>query len=44
MHGYGGQHIWIDFDNSRIVATNAINEDFNWKHLIADVIKSGKVR
>ena len=44
MHGYGGQHIWIDFDNSRIVATNAINEDYNWKHLIADVIKSGKVR
>ncbi|MDA8804291.1 peptidoglycan-binding protein [Amylibacter sp.] len=44
MHGYGGQHIWIDFDNSRIIATNAINEDYNWKHLIADVIKSGKVR
>tara|TARA_B110000211_G_scaffold217549_1_gene261508 strand:+ start:251 stop:1948 length:1698 start_codon:yes stop_codon:yes gene_type:complete len=44
MHGYGGQHIWIDFDNSRIIATNAIHENYNWKRLIADVIKSGKIR
>ena len=44
MHGYGGQHVWIDFDNSRIVATNSIHQNFNWKRLIADVIKSGKLR
>ena len=30
MHGYGGQHIVIDFEKSRIVVTNSIHE--NWSH------------
>ena len=30
MHGYGGQHVVIDFDNSRIVVANAIHENFNY--------------
>ena len=30
MHGYGGQHIVIDFEKSRIVVTNSIHE--NWNH------------
>ena len=28
MHGRGGQHIVIDFENSRIVVTNAIYRRF----------------
>ena len=44
MHGYGGQHIWIDFDNSRIVATHAIHSDYNWKKIIASVVKTGKMK
>ena len=30
MHGFGGQHIVIDFEKSRIVVTNSIHE--NWNH------------
>ena len=30
MHGFGGQHIVIDFEKSRIVVTNSIHE--NWSH------------
>ena len=44
MHGYGGQHIWIDFDNSRIVTTNAIHGNFDWSKIIESVIKSGKIK
>ena len=43
MQGYGGQHIWIDFDNSRIVSVNAIHANYNWRKLIAGVIKKGKI-
>ena len=27
MHGYGGQHVVIDFERSRIVVTNALHEN-----------------
>ena len=30
MHGYGGQHVVIDFERSRIVVTNALHENFNY--------------
>ena len=42
MHGYGGQHVVIDFENSRIVVTNSIYEDFNFKRIVYDPIKKGK--
>ena len=42
MHGYGGQHIVIDFERSRIVVTNAIHENFNYKKIVYSVIKKGK--
>ena len=42
MHGRGGQHIVIDFENSRIVVTNAIYEDFNFKKIVYDPIKKKK--
>src|SRR6056300_1698093 len=34
MHGYGGQHIVIDFENSRIVVANSIHENWDWRKII----------
>ena len=39
MDGFGGQMIVIDFDKGRIVVTNAIYNNFNWKKIVLDVIK-----
>ena len=41
MDGYGGQMIWIDFDNGRIVSTNAIHNNFDWKRIVYRVIREG---
>ena len=42
MHGYGGQHVVIDFEKSRIVVTNALHENFNYKKIVYDPINKGK--
>jgi hypothetical protein len=42
MHGYGGQHVVIDFERSRIVVTNALHENFNYAKIVYDPIKKGK--
>ena len=42
MHGRGGQQIVIDFERSRIVVTNAIYEDYNYKKIVYDSIKKSK--
>jgi hypothetical protein len=42
MHGYGGQHVVIDFENSRIVVANSIYENWDAKKIIYSVIKKGK--
>mgnify|MGYP000439051877 FL=1 len=41
MHGYGGQHIVIDFENSRIVVANSIHENWNFKKIVYQVIRKG---
>ena len=41
MHGYAGQHVVIDMERSRIVVTNAIHENFNYKKIVYQVIKKG---
>jgi len=41
MHGRGGQHVVIDFEKSRIVVTNAVYEDYNYKKIVYQVIKKG---
>ena len=41
MHGYGGQHIVIDFENSRIVVANSIHENWDQKKIIYSKIKKG---
>jgi len=43
MDGFGGQMIWIDFDNGRIVVTNAIYNNYNWQKIVRDVIRKGKI-
>ena len=42
MHGRGGQHVVIDFERSRIVVTNALYEDYNYKKIVYGPIKKGK--
>jgi len=41
MHGYGGQHIVIDFENSRIVVANSIHENWDFKKIIYSKIRKG---
>jgi CubicO group peptidase (beta-lactamase class C family) len=41
MHGYGGQRIVIDFERSRIIVTNALFENYNYKKIVYQVIKKG---
>jgi len=43
MDGFGGQIMVIDFENGRIVVTNAIYNDFNWKRIVMDVMVNGKI-
>ncbi|NRP27485.1 hypothetical protein XMD420_001089 [Marinobacterium sp. xm-d-420] len=41
--GRNGQHFLIDFDNSRIVATNSASIGFDVRHFILNAIKDGKI-
>src|SRR6056300_222608 len=41
MHGYGGQHVVIDFENSRIVVANSIHENWDWRKIIYNKIRKG---
>ena len=41
MDGYGGQLIWINMDDNRIVVANAIHSSYDWKNIVADVVKNG---
>ena len=42
MHGYGGQRVVIDFERSRIIVTNALFENYNYKKIVYHPIKKGK--
>ena len=39
MSGFGGQHIYIDFDAKRIVIAHAKHRDYNWKSTVYNKIK-----
>ena len=41
MHGYGGQHIVIDFENSRIIVANSIHEIPNYRKIVYELIRKG---
>ena len=42
MNGFGGQSILIDFERGRIVATQAIHENYNWSRLVHEPMRDGK--
>ena len=42
MDGYGGQLIWIDFDNSRIVYVHTVHGDYDWVKIASTVIRGDK--
>ena len=42
MSGYGGQEIIIDVERSRIIVVNAIHDNYDWKRIAYQRIKSGK--
>lgn len=44
MAGYGGQDIFIDMDNLRIVVINSATTNYNWVELGYNAIRSGKLR
>jgi hypothetical protein len=41
MDGYGGQMIWINMDDNRIVVANAVHSSYDWKKIVAGVVKDG---
>jgi len=41
MDGYGGQMIWINFDDNRIVVANAITLNFDWSRIVAHPVMFG---
>ncbi len=44
LNGNGGQHIMIDFDESRIIVINTVHTDYNFKRLVLDVLKNGRIK
>ena len=44
MAGYGGQDIFIDMDQSRIVVINAATTNYNWIELGYNAIRYGRIR
>lgn len=42
MDGYGGQVMWIDFDNSRIIYVHTVHGDYDHKDILLKVIKGDK--
>ena len=41
MGGYGGQHVVIDFENSRIVVANSIHPNWDSEKIIYQLIRKG---
>jgi hypothetical protein len=40
MDGFGGQIFVIDFERDRIIAIQAIHDNFNFKTLVYDVLNN----
>ena len=40
MDGFGGQIFVIDFEKGRIIAIQAIHDNFNFETLVYDVLKN----
>jgi hypothetical protein len=44
MDGYGGQHLMIDFDKSRIIAISTVHTNYDYRSLVLDAMKTGIVK
>ena len=44
LDGYGGQNIMIDFDESRIIVINTVHTNYDFKRLVLDVLKYGRIK
>ena len=42
MDGYAGQQVIIDMTKKRIIIVHTIDQHYNWKKIVLDVIKKGK--
>jgi len=42
MDGYAGQQVVIDMTKKRIILVHTIDQHYNWKKIVLDVIKKGK--
>jgi len=41
LDGYGGQQLVIDMENGTIIHVGAIDEHYNWKKIVYNVMKKG---
>ena len=44
MDGYGGQLLMVDFDEDRLLAISSVHIDYDWKKLVLDLMKNGRVK
>ena len=44
MDGFGGQLLMVDFDESRLLAISTVHTDYDWKKLVLDLIKNGRLK
>jgi hypothetical protein len=44
MDGYGGQHLMIDFDESRIIAISTVHTNYDYRSLVLDAMKTGIIK
>jgi CubicO group peptidase (beta-lactamase class C family) len=43
LNGYGGQNIMIDMDHGRIVVTNSAHTNFDWRAVVYEPIRTGRI-
>ena len=42
LDGYAGQQVIIDMTKKRIILVHTIDQHYNWKKIVLDVLKKGK--
>ncbi|MEM6579247.1 MAG: hypothetical protein AAF678_12210, partial [Pseudomonadota bacterium] len=43
MNGYGGQNIVVDMDRGWVLVTNSVHTNFDWRALVYDAIRDGRL-
>ena len=41
MDGHGGQQIVMDMDTGNIIIVNSVDQHYNWKKIVYNVMKKG---